>query len=191
MLPLIYCIRQKNSISFLELNPVGQLGWLEEPTGLPLFQTLAFFSGRKSMRMGAQSVRDEKLTTLYNHRLVTAIEETRKQLLHPSVQEAFLQVPRHLFVDAYYQGNEYVSTPVAHDEESWHHWLAQVYRDKPLVTQRDEREMPRTTSSSQPSVMAGMLEVLDLHTGQTVLEIGTGTGYNAALVAKLLGILIW
>lgn len=28
---------------FLELNPVGQLGWLEEPTGLPLFQTLAHF----------------------------------------------------------------------------------------------------------------------------------------------------
>lgn len=28
---------------FLELNAVGQLGWLEEPTGLPLFQTLAHF----------------------------------------------------------------------------------------------------------------------------------------------------
>ena len=26
---------------FLELNPVGQLGWLEQPTGLPLFRTLA------------------------------------------------------------------------------------------------------------------------------------------------------
>jgi glutathione synthase/RimK-type ligase-like ATP-grasp enzyme len=31
---------------FLELNPVGQLGWLEEPTGLPLFQTLAHFLAR-------------------------------------------------------------------------------------------------------------------------------------------------
>jgi hypothetical protein len=32
---------------FLELNSVGQLGWLEEPTGLPLFQTLAaFLAGR-------------------------------------------------------------------------------------------------------------------------------------------------
>lgn len=33
---------------FLELNPVGQLGWLEEPTGLPLFQTLAFFLARNA-----------------------------------------------------------------------------------------------------------------------------------------------
>ncbi len=31
---------------FLELNPVGQLGWLEAPTGLPLFQTLARFLAR-------------------------------------------------------------------------------------------------------------------------------------------------
>ena len=29
---------------FLELNPVGQLGWLAEPTGLPLFQILARLS---------------------------------------------------------------------------------------------------------------------------------------------------
>jgi protein-L-isoaspartate(D-aspartate) O-methyltransferase len=129
-------------------------------------------------------VRDEKLITQYCHRLVTAIEETRKQPLHSSVREAFLQVPRHLFVDVYYQGNEQIAPPVAHDEERWHHWLAQVYRDVVLVTKKDERGM-LTSSSSQPSVMAGMLEVLDLHTGQTVLEIGTGTGYNAALLAKL------
>lgn len=131
-------------------------------------------------------MRDEKLTTLYRHRLVTAIEETRKQPLHPSVREAFLHVPRHLFIDAYYQGNEHVSAPLTHDEESWHYWFAQIYHDEPLVTQRDERGMP-TSSSSQPSVMAGMLEALDLQIGQTVLEIGTGTGYNAALVAKLVG----
>ena len=131
-------------------------------------------------------MRDEKLTTLYCHRLVTAIEETRKQPLQPSVREAFLHVPRHLFVDAYYQGSERISSPISHDDESWHHWLAQMYHDTPLVIQRDERGMP-TSSSSQPSVMAGMLEALDLHAGQTVLEIGTGTGYNAALLAKLVG----
>ena len=129
---------------------------------------------------------DEKLTTLYSHRLVTAIEETRKRPLHPSMQEAFLQVPRHLFIDAYYQGNEHVSTPITHDEKTWDHWLAQIYCDEALVTQRDEHGMP-TSSSSQPSVMASMLEALDLHAGQTVLEIGTGTGYNAALMAKLVG----
>jgi hypothetical protein len=85
-------------------------------------------------------------------------------------------VPRHLFVDAYYEGNEQIGAPIKQDEEHWHHWLAQIYRDEALVTQRDERGMP-TSSSSQPSVMAGMLEALDIQPGQTILEIGTGTGY--------------
>ena len=129
---------------------------------------------------------NEQRTTQYCHRLVTAIEETRKHPLPLPLQEAFLQVPRHLFIDAYYQGNEQIAPLVPHDEESWHHWLAQVYRDTILVTKKDERGM-LISSSSQPSVMAGMLEALDLHTGQTVLEIGTGTGYNAALLAKLVG----
>jgi glutathione synthase/RimK-type ligase-like ATP-grasp enzyme len=33
---------------FLELNSVGQLGWLQEPTGLPLFRTLAHFLASKT-----------------------------------------------------------------------------------------------------------------------------------------------
>ncbi|MBV9711477.1 MAG: methyltransferase domain-containing protein [Ktedonobacteraceae bacterium] len=127
---------------------------------------------------------NEDLIPHYCHRLVMAIEETRKHSLRPSVREAFLHVPRHLFVDAYYEGKEQVMAPLSQNEEHWYHWLAQIYRDEPLVTQRDERGMP-TSSSSQPSVMAGMLEALNLHAGQAVLEIGTGTGYNAALLAKL------
>jgi protein-L-isoaspartate(D-aspartate) O-methyltransferase len=129
---------------------------------------------------------DEKLRVQYSRRLVTAIEEIRKQPLWPSVQEAFLHVPRHLFVSVYYEGKEQVFPPVAQDEEHWHHWLAQIYRDEALVTQIDERGMP-TSSSSQPSVMAGMLEALDIQSGQAILEIGTGTGYNAALLATFVG----
>ncbi len=127
---------------------------------------------------------DETLRAQHCHRLVTAIEEIRKKPLQPSAREAFLHVPRHLFVDAYYEGKEQLFAPAKQDEECWYHWLAQIYRDEALVTQRDERAMP-TSSSSQPSVMAGMLEALDIQPGQTILEIGTGTGYNAALLAKL------
>ena len=44
-----------------------------------------------------------------------------------------------------------------------------------------------TSSASQPSMMAIMLEQLDLRPGHRVLEIGAGTGYNAALLARIVG----
>src|SRR5690606_14213709 len=44
-----------------------------------------------------------------------------------------------------------------------------------------------TSSSSQPAMIAIMLEQLDLQPGHHVLEIGAGTGYNAALIAHLVG----
>jgi len=43
------------------------------------------------------------------------------------------------------------------------------------------------SSASQPLVMAYMLEVLDLHFPMRVLEIGTASGYNAALLCEILG----
>jgi hypothetical protein len=43
---LVYTLEKQHI--FLELNAVGQLGWLEQPTGLPLFHTLARFLARKT-----------------------------------------------------------------------------------------------------------------------------------------------
>src|SRR2546425_11884958 len=43
------------------------------------------------------------------------------------------------------------------------------------------------SSSSQPEIMATMLEQLGLEPGLRVLEIGAGTGYNAALMAHVVG----
>ena len=61
-----------------------------------------------------------------------------------------------------------------------------VYRDRALVTHRDD-EGVAISSSSQPALMALMLEQLCVQPGMTVLEIGTGTGYNAALLGHLAG----
>ncbi len=62
--------------------------------------------------------------------------------------------------------------------------LTEVYEDTALPTKVDERGVP-VSSSSQPAIMALMLEQLHCRPGQAVLEIGAGTGYNAALLWHL------
>jgi protein-L-isoaspartate(D-aspartate) O-methyltransferase len=64
--------------------------------------------------------------------------------------------------------------------------LEEVYRDTAIPTHRDSDGAP-VSSSSQPAIMAVMLEQLDVRAGQRVLEVGAGTGYNAALLGELAG----
>jgi protein-L-isoaspartate(D-aspartate) O-methyltransferase len=64
--------------------------------------------------------------------------------------------------------------------------LESVYRDEAILTKFASNGAP-LSSSSAPSIMAAMLERLELEPGMRVLEIGTGTGYNAALIAELVG----
>jgi protein-L-isoaspartate(D-aspartate) O-methyltransferase len=87
------------------------------------------------------------------------------------VAAAFAAVPRELFV--------------AHHVER--HGVAGAYRDDAIVTRRDPTTGAPLSSSSQPAIMAQMLEMLAVRPGQRVLEIGAGTGYNAALLARLVG----
>jgi protein-L-isoaspartate(D-aspartate) O-methyltransferase len=86
-----------------------------------------------------------------------------------AVRRAFTAVPRELFVPALAAVRG----------------LEAIYADDALVTR--ERHGQPASSSSQPSIMALMLDALDLRTGQRVLEVGLGTGYNAALLARLVG----
>jgi protein-L-isoaspartate(D-aspartate) O-methyltransferase len=82
------------------------------------------------------------------------------------VAAALRAVPRHLFL------------PELPPEEA--------YRDAAIVTKRDTDGHP-ISSSSQPAIMAIMLDQLGLAPGQRVLEIGAGTGYNAALISHIVG----
>nr|WP_103888307.1 methyltransferase domain-containing protein [Actinacidiphila yanglinensis] len=63
--------------------------------------------------------------------------------------------------------------------------LAGAYADRPIATRVVRGEL--VSSSSQPSLMALMCQALDVSDGERVLEIGAGTGYNAALMAHRLG----
>lgn len=111
----------------------------------------------------------------------------RGALTSPHWQEAFRAVPRHQFVSRYTVlspngPQEYdLTDPAQHDAA-----LIAAYQNTPLVTQEDAQGAP-TSSSSEPSMMAMMLEAADLRRGMNVLEIGTGTGYNAALLTHALG----
>jgi protein-L-isoaspartate(D-aspartate) O-methyltransferase len=105
------------------------------------------------------------MTTDLHQRLVEDL--AGKGLLdNPRLRAAFQAIPREHFLP----GVE----------------LERVYHDDAVTTQTGPGGMT-TSSSSQPSIMALMLAQLDPQPGDRVLEIGAGTGYNAALLAHLVG----
>lgn len=73
-------------------------------------------------------------------------------------------------------------------------WRAAVYRDAPITTQWDDgtytgpgKGKVLSSSNSMPTMVFSMLDALNVIDGQRVLEIGTGTGWNAALLSHRLG----
>lgn len=62
----------------------------------------------------------------------------------------------------------------------------EAYTDRVLVTKWDEAGVA-ISSASQPAIVAIMLEQLRVEKGHSVLEIGAGTGFNAALLGRLAG----
>jgi protein-L-isoaspartate O-methyltransferase len=112
---------------------------------------------------------------------------------------AFVAVPRHVFVPHWYEQetNDRGITVWRRRSTADDGALAAVYRDVTLVTALDPATAEQvdadawtgipTSSSTLPSLMAGMLEDLMVQDGHRVLEIGTGTGYNAALLCARLG----
>jgi protein-L-isoaspartate(D-aspartate) O-methyltransferase len=98
--------------------------------------------------------------------------------LPPALAAAFASVPREVFVPEGFQRRD-GSWVKPGDPD----FLDIVYRDDVLITKVDGK-VP-ISSSSQPSLMAMMITALDVRPGHRILEIGAGTGYNAALLASL------
>lgn len=92
------------------------------------------------------------------------IDELVKQgkIRNQEIERAFRRVKRHWFLKG-------IVDP------------AEAYEDRAIMIKGD------ISSSSQPYVMAMMLEELEVQRGHNVLEIGTASGYNAALLAEIVG----
>jgi protein-L-isoaspartate(D-aspartate) O-methyltransferase len=87
-----------------------------------------------------------------------ASEELGKSAPEPRLRQALLEVPRHLFVPP--------------------QLILAAYQDTPLPIGFDK-------TVSQPFIGALMIDLLDLEPGEELLEVGTGFGYQAALMAEL------
>jgi protein-L-isoaspartate(D-aspartate) O-methyltransferase len=92
-----------------------------------------------------------------------AAEEIGQEALSPGLRRALLDVPRHLFVAP--------------------QLMAMAYQDTPLPIGFDK-------TVSQPFMGAVMIDLLNLAPGARVLEVGTGLGYQAALMAEI-GAEVW
>lgn len=140
--------------------------------------------------MGAAALRKEldDLAAAVRTALVREIEASGAWDEDPVWREAFEAVPRHVFVPYYYVGvvggyeRRWGESP---DPRMREKWLRGAYADVPLATRLRDGEL--LSSSSQPSLMARMLAELRVEDGDRVLEVGAGTGYNAALLAHRLG----
>ena len=82
----------------------------------------------------------------------------RRGIRDQRLLDAMASIPRHEFVDARYR--------------------SQAYEDHPLPIDAGQ-------TISQPYIVALMLELLQLDSSSKVLEIGTGSGYQAAILSKL------
>jgi len=83
---------------------------------------------------------------------------TGRGVRDPLVVQAMLTVPRHLFVEEAFQGQAYTDFSLPIGEKQ---------------------------TISQPFIVGRMTECLMLKGGETVLEIGTGSGYQAAILSKI------
>jgi protein-L-isoaspartate O-methyltransferase len=112
---------------------------------------------------------------------------------------AFAATPRHVFVPRFFENRPELGWVAIGESDA--EYLDHVYQTEALVTQLDgdpgawdklRKEGVYlgghvTSSSSAPGLMAVMLDALQAEPGMTVLEVGTGTGYNAAILCNRLG----
>src|SRR6266536_2028156 len=101
-----------------------------------------------------------------------------------ATEKAYLTTPRHVFVKRYREWGTQEWREV-HEENLEEH-LVTLYTDRSLILfGEDDNNIPSTIS--QPSFVLRILDMLQLRPGHTVFELGSGSGWNAALMGHLVG----
>ncbi|OLT16532.1 hypothetical protein BJF78_14020 [Pseudonocardia sp. CNS-139] len=181
-----------------ECNPVEAYGWLEDELGLPITEAMT------------DLLADGAIIVTYPTDLSPAEEQQARERLAeladrfsrdgdlrtPEWRAAFLATWRHPYVPAYYPATDRPPA-LCVDPEQRADWLNAVYSNQTLVTKVQPVPLNRafrpatgwmnTSSSTLPLLVLRMLEDLDVRDGHRVLEIGTGSGYNCALLCQRLG----
>lgn len=120
---------------------------------------------------------------LLHARLVERLDTTEP------IRAAFAAHPRHRYVPAVVWPTS-TGLPLLRSADPAR-WLELVYSDEPVTTQANDGGAgvvnTPSSSSSAPQVMADMIGAARVGPGARVLEIGTGTGWNAAILSSLVG----
>jgi protein-L-isoaspartate(D-aspartate) O-methyltransferase len=137
----------------------------------------------EKMRNGASDEAGNDEAMCYLHRMVDELV-AHDRGISAEWERSFRRVRRDHFVPLFYERDDLGEwTLMSRDNDQW---LKRIYSQDSLVTWFDSDGTP-LSSSSMPSVMATFLRLLDVAPGHVVLEIGTGTGYNVALLSHRLG----
>ncbi|MEH0295716.1 methyltransferase domain-containing protein [Agrobacterium sp. CCNWLW71] len=102
-------------------------------------------------------------------------------VISPELRDAYFSLPRHEFVNRFKLLNDPRLRTV--EEEGS---LEQIYSNRPLMYVRDDGSTLHA-SNSEPAFILHLLSLLDVRPGQSVLEIGCGTGWLLALISRLVG----
>ncbi len=120
---------------------------------------------------------------VFQEQLLAIIKQGFGPSMPDALQTAFMDIPRHHFVQRYRLAHSAHWHDVHNDNLEQH--LAALYQDRPVILDGEDNNVRSTIS--QPGLVMKMLNMLRVEPGHRIVEIGTASGWNAALLGRLAG----